>query len=257
MAKKIDPNELTVEEKLKALYELQQVDSKIDELRVLQGELPQEVKDMADIVEGLKTRLTNIEDDIKNCETHLSERRVEMENANANIGRYKEQQENVRNNREYDNLSKEIEYQQLTIELAQKKIKEFTSLLETRQADKAKTISDIEERTIDLNQKRAELNDILLETKEQTETLMLRASKLEAGIDERLLAAFKRVRKNARNGLAVVTVDRDACGGCHNKIPAQRQLDIRLRKKIIPCEYCGRILVDNELANEAKPVKIR
>lgn len=257
MAKKIDPNELTVEEKLKALYELQQVDSKIDELRVLQGELPQEVKDMADVVEGLKTRLNNIEEDIKNCETHLSDRRVEMENANANIGRYKEQQENVRNNREYDNLSKEIEYQQLTIELAQKKIREFTALLETRQADKAKTISDIEERTIDLNQKRAELNDILLETKEQTETLMLRANKLEAGIDERLLAAFKRVRKNARNGLAVVTVDRDACGGCHNKIPAQRQLDIRLRKKIIPCEYCGRILVDNELAAEAKPVKIK
>lgn len=257
MAKKIDPNELTVEEKLRALYELQQVDSKIDELRVLQGELPQEVKDMADEVEGLKTRLTNIEEDIKNCETRLSERRVEMQNAEQAINRYKEQQENVRNNREYDNLSKEIEFQQLSIELAQKKIKEFTSLLETRQADKARTISDIEERTIDLNQKRAELNDILLETKEQTETLILRANKLEQGIDERLLAAFKRVRKNARNGLAVVTVERDACGGCHNKIPAQRQIDIRQRKKIIPCEYCGRILVDNELAAEAKPVKVK
>lgn len=257
MAKKIDANELTVEEKLRALYELQQVDSKIDELRVLQGELPQEVKDMADVVEGLKTRLTNIEEDIKNCETRLSERRVEMQNAEQAIVRYKEQQDNVRNNREYDNLTKEIEFQQLTIELAQKKIKEFTALLEQRTADKAKTISDIEESTIDLNQKRAELNDILLETKEQTETLMLRAGKLEQGIDERLLTAFKRVRKNARNGLAVVTVERDACGGCHNKIPAQRQLDIRLRKKIIPCEYCGRILVDNELAAEAKPVKTK
>lgn len=257
MAKKIDPNELTVEEKLKALYELQQVDSKIDELRVLQGELPQEVKDMGDIVEGLKTRLTNIENDIKECETKLSEMRVKIENANGSIARYKEQQENVRNNREYDNLSKEIEYQQLDIEFAHKKIKEYTSMLEVRQGDKAKTISDIEERTIDLNQKRAELNDILLETKEQTETLMLRANKLEGNVDERLLAAFKRVRKNARNGLAVVTVDRDACGGCHNKIPAQRQLDIRLRKKIIPCEYCGRILVDHELAAEAKPVKVK
>lgn len=257
MAKKIDPNELTVEEKLHALYELQQVDSKIDELRVLQGELPQEVKDMADIVEGLKTRLSNIEDDIKSCETHLSERRVEMQNAEQAILRYRDQQENVRNNREYDNLSKEIEFQQLSIELAQKKIKEFTSLLETRTADKARTISEIEEKTIELNQKRAELNDILLETKEQTETLVLRANKLELGIDERLLAAFKRIRKNARNGLAVVTVDRDACGGCHNKIPAQRQLDIRQRKKIIPCEYCGRILVDKELAESVKPVKVK
>ena len=245
MAKKIDPSELTVEEKLHALYELQQVDSKIDELRVLQGELPQEVKDMADIVEGLKTRLSNIEDDIKSCETHLSERRVEMQNAEQAILRYRDQQENVRNNREYDNLSKEIEFQQ------------FTSLLETRTADKARTISEIEEKTIELNQKRAELNDILLETKEQTETLVLRANKLELGIDERLLAAFKRIRKNARNGLAVVTVDRDACGGCHNKIPAQRQLDIRQRKKIIPCEYCGRILVDKELAESIKPVKVK
>ena len=249
MAKKIDPNELTVEEKLHALYELQQVDSKIDELRVLQGELPQEVKDMADIVEGLKTRLSNIEDDIKSCETHLSERRVEMQNAEQAILRYRDQQENVRNNREYDNLSKEIEFQQLSIELAQKKIKEFTTMLETRTADKARTISEIEEKTIELNQKRAELNDILLETKEQTETLILRANKL--------LAAFKRIRKNARNGLAVVTVDRDACGGCHNKIPAQRQLDIRQRKKIIPCEYCGRILVDKELAESIKPVKVK
>lgn len=257
MAKKIDPNELTVEEKLKALYELQQVDTKIDELRVLQGELPQEVKDMADVVEGLKTRLTNIENDIKECETKLSEMRVKTENANVIIARYKEQQENVRNNREYDNLSKEIEFQQLEIELAQKKIKEYSALLETRQEDKKKTITEIEEKTIDLNQKRAELNDILLETKEQTETLLLRASKLENNVDERLLSAFKRIRRNARNGLAVVTVDRDACGGCHNKIPAQRQLDIRLRKKIIPCEYCGRILVDHDLASEAKPVKVK
>ena len=154
-------------------------------------------------------------------------------------------------------MSKEIEFQQLSIEADQKKIREFSALLETRTADKARTIAEIEEKTIELNQKRAELNDILLETKEQTETLILRANKVETNIDDRLLAAFKRIRKNARNGLAVVTVDRDACGGCHNKIPAQRQLDIRIRKKIIPCEYCGRILVDNELASEVKPVKIK
>lgn len=256
MAKKIDPNELTVEEKLHALYELQLVDSKIDELRVLQGELPQEVKDMADVVEGLKTRLTNIEHEIKECETKLSEMNVKRETASQAIIRYKEQQENVRNNREYDNLTKEIEFQGLEVELAEKKTREYKQTLEVRTADKTKTISEIEERSSDLNQKRSDLNDILLETKEQTETLMLRANKLENNIDSRLLAAFKRVRKNARNGLAVVTVDRDACGGCHNKIPAQRQLDIRLRKKIIPCEYCGRILVDNELAAEVKPVKL-
>lgn len=245
--------EITTESKLKALYELQLVDTKIDELRVLQGELPGEVKDMGDEVEGLKTRLTNIENEIKDIETQLSEKRVQMQNADAQIARYKEQQNNVRNNREYDNLTKEIEFQQLEIELCQKKIKEFGLALETRQADKAKTITDIEERTIDLNQKRAELNDILAETREQTEVLMARAQEVEATVqDDRLLTAFKRIRKNARNGLAVVSVERDACGGCHNKIPAQRQLDIRQRKKVIVCEYCGRILIDPEMAAENK-----
>ncbi len=243
--------EITIESKLKALYELQQVDTKIDELRVLQGELPGEVKDMGDDVEGLKTRLCNIENEIKTLETQISEKRVQIENANASIHRYKEQQDNVRNNREYDNLTKEIEFQELEITLCQKRIKEYTVALEARQADKAKTITDIEERTVDLNQKKAELNDILAETKEQTEALIIRAQELEQNLgDERLLTAFKRIRKNARNGLAVVTVERDACGGCHNKIPAQRQLDIRLRKKIIVCEYCGRILVDTDMAAE-------
>ncbi len=243
--------EITIEDKLKALYELQQVDSKIDELRVLQGELPGEVKDMGDEVEGLKTRLQNIENDIKTLETQISEKRVQIENANATINRYKEQQNNVRNNREYDNLTKEIEFQNLEIELCQKRIKEHHVALENRQNDKAKTITDIEERTVDLNHKKAELNDILTETKEQTEALVIRAQELEQKVeDERLLTAFKRIRKNAHNGLAVVTVERDACGGCHNKIPAQRQLDIRLRKKIIVCEYCGRILVDTEMATE-------
>lgn len=245
--------EMTNEEKLRVLYELQQVDSKIDELRILQGELPVEVKDMGDEVEGLKTRLKNIENDIKELETQISDRRVQIENANASISRYKEQQDNVRNNREYDNLTKEIEFQELEITLCQKRIKEYSATLELRQADKTKTISDIEDRTVDLNQKKAELNDILSETKEQTENLMVRSQELEENIeDKRLLMAFKRIRKNAHNGLAVVTVERDACGGCHNKIPAQRQLDIRLRKKIIVCEYCGRILIDTDMAREVQ-----
>ena len=242
-----EEKELTIEQKLKVLYELQRVNSKIDELRTLAGELPQEVKDMSDEVEGLKTRLTNIENEIKDLETKISDRRVQIENDNASISRYKEQRDNVRNNREYDNLSKEIEYQTLDIELCQKRIKEHTAALEQLHADKIKTTADIEERTVDLTNKRADLDSILAETKEQTETLILKTTDLERQIDERLLTAFKRIRKNARNGLAVVTVERDSCGGCHSKIPAQRQLDIRMHKKIIVCEFCGRILVDPEI----------
>ena len=243
---------MSVEDKLRALYELQTVDTKIDELRILAGELPQEVKDMSDEVEGLKTRLTNIENSIKECETGISEHRVRIENANAAISRYKEQQNNVRNNREYDNLTKEIEYQELDIESSQRKIGKLTTELENFQADKAKTITDIEDRTVDLNQKRNELEAILSETKEQTEKLMLRAAELEKNIEDRLVTAFHRIRKNAHNGLAVVKVERDSCGGCHSKIPAQRQLDIRLRKKIIVCELCGRILVDAEIDAKKK-----
>ena len=244
--------ELTVEDKLKALYELQTVDSKIDELRILAGELPQEVTDMGDIVEGLKTRLENIENDIKNCETQISDYRVRTENANASISRYQEQQKSVRNNREFDNLNKEIEYQQLDIELSQKKIRTFTAELEAKREEKAKTIAEIEEKTVDLNQKKSELDSILAETKDKTEALMLRSAELEKHIDERLLTAFKRIRKNAHNGLAVVKVERDSCGGCHSKIPAQRQLDIRARKKILVCEFCGRILVDPEMTVKEK-----
>ena len=240
--------ELTVEEKLKALYELQQVDSKIDELRILAGELPQEVKDMSDEVEGLRTRKENIEADIKAAETQLSDYRVRIENANAAISRYKEQQDNVRNNREFDNLSKEIEYQQLDIELSQKKIKQAQEDLERLSEEKHKTVSVIEEKSVDLNNKRNELESILLET----EALMVRSADLEKKVDERLLAAFKRIRKNAHNGLAVVKVERDSCGGCHSKIPAQRQLDIRLHKKIIVCEFCGRILVDPDINAKKK-----
>ena len=251
MAKK-EEKLMTVEEKLRALYELQTVDSKIDELRILAGELPQEVKDMGDEIEGLKTRLTNIENAIKDCETGISDHRVRIENANAAISRYKEQQNNVRNNREYDNLTKEIEYQELEIEASQRKIAKFKTELEERQADKLKTVAEIEDKTVDLNQKRNELDSILAETKEQTEKLMLRATDLEKHIEPRLITAFHRIRKNAHNGLAVVKVERDSCGGCHSKIPAQRQLDIRLRKKIIVCEFCGRILVDTEIDAKKK-----
>lgn len=249
--KKEEPIELTVEQKLKYLYQLQQINSKIDELRTLAGELPQEVKDMSDEVEGLRTRLSNTEDSIKDLETKISDCRVKIENNNASISRLKEQQDNVRNNREYDSINKEIEYNQLDIEVCQKRINDYTEALERRQNDKVETTKQIEVRQVDLTNKRADLDSILLETKEQVENLMLKATDLEHKIDsdERLLAAFKRIRKSMRNGLAVVSIDRDSCGGCHSKIPAQRQLDIRMHKKIIVCEFCGRILVDPAIEN--------
>lgn len=249
MAKK-EEKELTVEEKLKALYELQQVDSKIDELRILTGELPQEVKDMSDELEGLKTRQQNIDAEIKECETQITDHNVRIANAQAAIARYKEQQDNVRNNREFDNLSKEIEYQELDIELSNKKIRQYTADLEARKEDKIKTQEAIKDKSMDLEQKRGELESIMAETKAETEALILRAGDLEKKIESRLLEAFKRIRKNAHNGLAVVKIERDSCGGCHSKIPAQKQLDIRQRKKIIVCEFCGRILVDPDMEKE-------
>ena len=242
--------EITVEEKLKALYELQKVDSKIDEIKILRGDLPLEVQDMEDEIVGLNTRLENYETEIAQISTMITGKKVEIEEAKIKIERYKEQQNNVRNNREFDNLSKEIEFQTLEIELSEKRIREFTASLENKKNEKCETADQLSERKLDLNQKKAELEDIVSETKQEEEKLRERAKKIESMIETRLVTAFKRIRKNARNGLAVVSVQRDACGGCFNKIPAQRQLDIRSRKKIIVCEYCGRILVDLDLAGE-------
>ncbi len=242
--------EITVEEKLKALYELQKVDSKIDEIKILRGDLPLEVQDMEDEIVGLNTRLENYETEIAQISTMITGKKVEIEEAKIKIERYKEQQNNVRNNREFDNLSKEIEFQTLEIELSEKRIREFTASLENKKNEKSETADQLSERKLDLNQKKAELEDIVSETKQEEEKLRERAKKIESMIETRLVTAFKRIRKNARNGLAVVSVQRDACGGCFNKIPAQRQLDIRSRKKIIVCEYCGRILVDLDLAGE-------
>ena len=251
MAKK-EEKELSVEERLKALYELQQVDSKIDELRTLAGELPQEVHDMSDEIEGLKTRLANIEAKLKEAQTGITDHKIRIQNANAAIARYKEQQDNVRNNREYDNLSKEIEYQQLDIELSEKKIKNFTAEEESLQAEKKTTQEVITDKSSDLSHKKSELDAIMAETKAETEALVLKAGDIEKKIDDRTLTAFKRIRKNAHNGLAVVKVERDSCGGCHAKVPAQRQLDIRTRKKLLVCEFCGRILVDPEIDAKKK-----
>lgn len=242
--------EITVEDKLKAIYDLQKVNSKIDEIKTLRGDLPLEVQDMEDEIVGLSTRLEKYEEEIAEFQTMITGKKVEIEESKMKIERYQEQQNNVRNNREYDNLSKEIEFQTLEIELSEKRIREYTASLETKKDEKELTTKQLTERKLDLDEKKGELDEIVSETKQEEEKLRERAKKIETVVEPRLVTAFKRIRKNARNGLAVVPVQRDACGGCFNKIPPQRQLDIRSRKKIIVCEYCGRILVDLDLVNE-------
>ncbi|MCD8301502.1 MAG: C4-type zinc ribbon domain-containing protein [Prevotellaceae bacterium] len=246
--KQKNPAELTVEEKLKHLYALQTMLSEIDKIKTLRGELPLEVQDLEDEIEGLTTRIEKIQTEIKNLKIEVAERKKTIQEDQANIARYEEQLKVVRNNREYDSLNKEIEFQQLDVELCEKKIREAEETLQHKKEEVAQCTTDIADRRADLEIKKGELDEIISETKAEEEKLRDRARATEANIDPRLLAAFKRIRKNSRNGLGVVYVQRDACGGCFNKIPPQRQLDIRMRKKIIVCEYCGRIMVDPELA---------
>jgi len=241
--------EITVEDKLNALYNLQMVVSKIDEIKTLRGELPLEVQDLEDEIVGLSTRLDNFNTEITEASTSVAQKKIEIEEARIKIEKYKEQQNNVRNNREYDNLSKEIEFQTLEIELCEKRIREHTAVKERKTEEQKNASTQLSERKLDLEQKKNELDEIVAETKQEEERLREKAKTIETKIEPRLLAAFKRIRKNARNGLGVVPVQRDACGGCFNKIPAQRQMDIKQHKKVIVCEYCGRILVDQELAD--------
>ncbi len=247
MAKK-DPTDLSVEEKLKALYQLQTTLSAIDEKRALRGELPLEVQDLEDEIAGLTTRIENIGNDIKEFQLAISQKKAEINEAQTSVERYKAQLNDVKNNREYDTLSKEIEFQTLEIELCNKKIREATTKVEEKQADMKAAEELIEDRKIALEEKKGELDEIMDETRVEEERLKDKAKDLEQKIEPRLLTSFKRIRKNARNGLGIVYVQRDACGGCFNKIPPQRQLDIKMHKKIIVCEYCGRIMVDPELA---------
>ena len=247
MAKK-DPTDLTVEEKLKALYQLQTTLSAIDEKRALRGELPLEVQDLEDDIAGLTTRIEKIQTDIEQFDRAIDQKQHEIEEAQASVERYKKQLEMVSNNREYDTLSKEIEFQELEIELCSKKIREAQQTINERLNDLHKAEDQKADREKGLVMKRSELESIMAETREEEERLKEKALELEKKIEPRLLASFKRIRKGARNGLGIVYVQRDACGGCFNKIPPQRQLDIKMHKKIIPCEYCGRILIDPELA---------
>ena len=247
MAKK-DPTDMPVEERLKTLYQLQATLSGIDEKRALRGELPLEVQDLEDEIEGLTTRIEKIQNDINEYERAVSQKKGEIETAKASVERYKAQLNEVKNNREYDTLSKEIEYQSLEIELCNKKIKEANFKIEEKKGELAQNEEIIQDRRQALDVKKGELDEIMEETRAEEEKLKQKVKELETKIEPRLLTSFKRIRKNARNGLGIVYVQRDACGGCFNKIPPQRQLDIKMHKKVIVCEYCGRILIDPELA---------
>lgn len=239
--------EITVEEKLKALYKLQMVDSEIDKIRILRGELPLEVQDLEDEIEGLQTRVNNFEDEIKSLQGMIQDKKNTIKESDGLIKKYEDQQMKVRNSREFDSISKEIEYQNLEIQLSEKRIKEYTNQL----SDKKLIIEDskviLEEKIGDLELKKSELDEIVNDTKKDEEKHLKKSEKIEKLIEERLLNAYKRIRRNARNGLSVVSVERDACGGCFNKLPPQKQLDIASRKKIIVCEHCGRILVDKHI----------
>jgi predicted nucleic acid-binding Zn-ribbon protein len=247
MARK-DPKDLTVEEKLKTLFQLQTTLSQIDEKRALRGELPLEVEDLENEVEGLSVRLDKINQEIDDLSKAVSQRTADIAEAKASVERYNKQLNEVKNNREYDTLTKEIEFQTLEIELCEKKIREAQQRIEDRKKDREKTNEQIAGRERDLDDKRGELDEIMQETREEEDILKAKAKDLELKIESRLLQSFKRIRKNARNGLGIVYVQRDACGGCFNQIPPQRQLDVKMHKKIIVCEHCGRILIDPELA---------
>jgi len=249
-SKSAEVAEMTVAEKLKALYDLQMVDTAVDKIRILRGELPLEVQDLEDEIEGLQTRVSKYDDDIEGLEKSINGKKQEIVNAQELIKKYEEQQNNVRNNREYDSLSKEIEFQTLEIELCEKRIREFTVQIDEKKIVIEESTTVLDERKLDLENKQKELEDIIDETKKEEEVMEKKSSDIEAIIESRLIGAYKKIRGNARNGLAVVPVERDACGGCFNKIPPQRQLDIASRKKIIVCEYCGRILVDPKMSEE-------
>jgi predicted nucleic acid-binding Zn-ribbon protein len=247
-AEKVDNADLSAEQKLINLYQLQLMLSEIDKIKTLRGELPFEVQDLEDEVAGLQTRIKNFQLDAKDLDTAIGQQKIKITDATNSIAKYQAQLDNVRNNREFDGLSKEIEFQGLEVELAEKRIREFTHETKIVAAEIEKCKKLYSERQIDLKSKKDELDEIISETKIQEEQMREKVKVLETTIDPRLLTAFKRIRKGARNGLAVVYIQRDACGGCFNKIPPQKQLDIKSRKKTIVCEHCGRIIIDPALA---------
>ncbi|MEI7725742.1 MAG: C4-type zinc ribbon domain-containing protein [Bacteroidota bacterium] len=244
-----DKVEITIEKKLIALYTLQQVDSQVDKIRIIRGELPLEVQDLEDEIAGLETRVDNHIQETLVMEKSITEKKTAVKDAFALIKKYEDQQMNVRNNREYDSLTKEIEYQNLEIQLSEKRAREGQINLDLKKEEIERYQKQLQDRKNDLEIKRNELDDIIAETEKEENDLIKTSEENKQFIEERLLTAYTRIRKNARNGLAVVQIERDACGGCFNKIPPQHQLDIRMHKKIIVCEYCGRILVDDGIVN--------
>lgn len=243
---------LSVESRLRSLYELQTVLSEIDRIKTIRGELPLEVKDLEDNLEGLRTRIANFTAEIEELKARLAQEKEKISDSQNKIARYKEQLDNVRNNREFDLLTKEVEFQTLEIELAEKHLVDFSRQIENKTAEIKATEEKISDNEHVLAEKKAELEEIVSETRQDEERLRQQAKDLEPKIDAYTLNAFKRIRKNARNGLGVVYIQRNACGGCFNRIPPQKQLEIKLRKKIIVCEYCGRIIIDPEIAGVAE-----
>ena len=239
---------LSVESRLKTLYELQTILSEIDRIKTIRGELPLEVKDLEDQIAGLHTRIDNFTAEIAELTKSVAAEKEKIINCQNLVERYDEQMKNVRNNREYDLLQKEVEFQSLEIELAQKHINDHTRAIENRRSDIQATRDRLADMEHILAEKRGELDEIVSETRQEEANLRMKAKDLEPKIDERTLTAFKRIRKNARNGLGIVYVQRNACGGCFNRIPPQKQMEIRMHKKIIVCEYCGRIMIDPTLA---------
>jgi uncharacterized protein len=250
LSKNMNDSDISMETKLHTLYRIQQTDSKIDQIHLLRGELPEEVRELEDEIEGLKTRILKLQGEVKEKEKFVSQKKIDMENAKVAISKYEDQRSNVKNNREYDSISKEIEYQGLERELAEKRIKENQESIAEKKGIIDATKETLAGRSIDLENKKKELVSISHETEKEEEILLKQKEELSKNIDERMMVAYNKVRSNAHNHLAVVTVKRDACGGCFNKIPPQRQLDIALSKKIIVCEYCGRILVSSDFENE-------
>jgi uncharacterized protein len=252
MSKKsaVAPKDLTVEEKLRALMDLQIVDSRIDKIKTIRGELPLEVEDLEAEIEGMETRIKRKKSEITQLEAEINGKKNLMREAATLITKYEAQQLNVRNNREFDSLSKEIEYQSLEIQLAEKRIKEFRARIDLFEQEIEGYVTRLEERKADLSHKKGELDAIIAETQKDEEKLQNFSTTFSGHIEDRYLTAYKRIRSNSFNGMAVVPIERNACGGCFNMIPPQRQLDIAQRKKIIVCEHCGRILVDAELHSD-------
>ena len=253
MAKKAAATkEFSVEDKLKALHQLQVIDSEIDKIRTVRGELPLEVQDLEDVVQGLETRINKINEDIAEREEFISGRKIAIDESKALVKKYTKQLDSIKNNREYDSLNKEIEFQNLEVELAEKKIRDAQAKIEFHQESKTATQETINERNEILEDKRKELETIVASTEKEEKGLLKKSSEAEKVVDDRLLSAYKRIRAASRNGLAVVSVERNACGGCFSKIPPQRQLDVKAHKKVIVCEHCGRILVDANIFSEGE-----